>query len=76
MVYPTHLGRPLWGLMSTYGMSASVTSGCGTDGDPERAALEPEHLVQDSEGNQQGAQQSAQRKGVVRKSHNSLHWSK
>lgn len=74
MVYPTHLGRPLWGLMSTYGMSALVTSRCGTDGDPECAALEPQHLVEDCEGDQQGAEQCAERQGIVFKSHNSLHW--
>lgn len=61
--------------MSTYGIYVLITSGCGPGWDPECAALEPQHLVKDNEGNQQGAQERAYRQGIVRKSHNSLHWS-
>lgn len=59
--------------MSTYGMSALATSEFGSDRDPDCAALEPQHLVEGSERDQQGAEQGAERNCVVGKSHRSLH---
>lgn len=53
MAWLTHLGRPLWGFMSTYGIFSVDNLWCEPGGDKECAALEPQHLIEDGEENGQ-----------------------